>query len=163
MKCQTVKSLSLSISEYLKIEIKEGILFICFVLALQWAAEMVMSSSSDSRVCWSMVMCRKLWRSPPGALSGSSTEHARISFHSFHFFKIGLPEVPVASLWLMALASFLSPSSRPPCLSSLDSNPVFLISFCVLQFSTGIPCTLSWSSFFFPSCYVFYQYYFLCK
>lgn len=148
MKCQTVKPLSLSISEYLKIEIKEEILFICFLLTLQWAAVMVMISSSDSCVCWSTVMCRKLWRSPAGALSGSRTEHSRISFHPLYFFKIGLPKVPQASLWLITLASCWSPSSWPPCLSPLNSNPVLLISLCVLQFSSGIPCTLSLIPFF---------------
>lgn len=119
-----------------------------FYLLPTRSAVMVMISSSDSCVCWSTVMCRKLWRSPAGALSGSRTEHSRISFHPLYFFKIGLPKVPQASLWLITLASCWSPSSWPPCLSPLNSNPVLLISLCVLQFSSGIPCTLSLIPFF---------------
>lgn len=113
------ESLSLSVSESLKIEIKEGINFFCSLLSLQWAGEMGWG------VHW--VLCL-----PEGGIgqedaAASCLGLPQVSFVPFLF--CNLPKFLLASSWLIsALCEHLtwsadctpSPLTWSPWLLSLD-------------------------------------------
>lgn len=91
MKCQTVKSLSLSISEYLKIEMKEGINLLCTCSAASRRDGAI--SSLYFCVCQSMILARRLLMVCAQDFFSSRPEAPRGGFCPLHFFKADLPKL----------------------------------------------------------------------
>lgn len=143
MKCQTVKSLSLSVSEYLKIEIKEGINLLSTRCAASRRDGAI--SSPNFCVCKSMRLARRLLMvCAQGSFHFQATSSQRWVC-PLHFFKAHLPKflfvvdlgrsILLASLThRLILTKVLPPGAPhchlwilPQCLSFLFLSPAVFI------------------------------------